>query len=260
MNYGLYLSATGMLTNLYRQDIYAHNLANVETVGFKVDMPTLQQRDPEAVEENHGFDVSGQLLERLGGGVLAGPQRISFAPGAFQQTGNPYDLALEDPQTFFAIAGRPEQGEPPVFLTRDGRFSRNDEGYLVSVGTGRKVLNERDQPIQVPGRGAFAVAPDGRVLVDGETVARLGVSGVQNLDSLEKHGENLFTWRTPGDLRTPASHVAVRQGAVEASGADPVQTLMKLVEATKAATGNANLIRYHDQLMQQAINTLGRVA
>ena len=33
MIYGLYLSATGVMTNSYRQDVIANNLANAETVG-----------------------------------------------------------------------------------------------------------------------------------------------------------------------------------------------------------------------------------
>jgi len=37
MNYGLYLSATGVLTNMHRQDVIANNLANANTVGFKRD-------------------------------------------------------------------------------------------------------------------------------------------------------------------------------------------------------------------------------
>jgi hypothetical protein len=35
---------------------------------------------------------------------------------------------------------------------------------------------------------------------------------------------------------------------------------MDLVDATKAATGNGNLIRYHDSLIDRAVNVLGRVA
>ena len=35
MIYGLYLSATGVLTNSYRQDVIANNLANLSTIGFK---------------------------------------------------------------------------------------------------------------------------------------------------------------------------------------------------------------------------------
>ena len=33
MNYGLYLSASGALNNLYKQDLYANNLANASTIG-----------------------------------------------------------------------------------------------------------------------------------------------------------------------------------------------------------------------------------
>ncbi len=33
MNYGLYLSATGVLTNMHRQDVIANNLVNSTTTG-----------------------------------------------------------------------------------------------------------------------------------------------------------------------------------------------------------------------------------
>ena len=72
MNYGMYLSASGVLTNTYRQDVYANNLANAQTVGFKVDVPSIKQRDPESIEDDLGYSVSKDMLDRLGGGVLAG--------------------------------------------------------------------------------------------------------------------------------------------------------------------------------------------
>ena len=37
-------------------------------------------------------------------------------------------------------------------------------------------------------------------------------------------------------------------------------TMMAIMQATKAANGNARLIEYHDRMMDDAINTLGRVA
>ena len=44
MIYGLYLSATGVLANTYRQDVIANNLANSETVGFKRDTAIFHER------------------------------------------------------------------------------------------------------------------------------------------------------------------------------------------------------------------------
>ena len=35
MNYGMHLSASGVLTNMYRQDVFANNLANVGSIGFR---------------------------------------------------------------------------------------------------------------------------------------------------------------------------------------------------------------------------------
>ena len=61
MNYGLYLSATGVLANTYRQDVIANNLANSETVGFKRHLATFQQRPTESQSEGRP-DLSDAML------------------------------------------------------------------------------------------------------------------------------------------------------------------------------------------------------
>jgi len=50
MIYGLYLSAAGVITNSYRQDVIANNIANAETVGFKKDLAMFQERPTQAQE------------------------------------------------------------------------------------------------------------------------------------------------------------------------------------------------------------------
>ena len=67
MLYGLYLSATGVMTNAYRQDVIANNIANAETPGFKRDLALFQQRLTEAQERRGGStNWSDPLLEKLG--------------------------------------------------------------------------------------------------------------------------------------------------------------------------------------------------
>ena len=261
MNYGLYLSASGVLTNLYRQDVFSNNLANVETVGFKQDLPSIRQRDPESVEEQFGSDVSKRLLDKLGGGVLAGQQRIGFNPGAVRSTGNPLDVALDAPDTFFAVGiDNAQTGQSAVRLTRDGRFSRNDQGYLVTIAGGHRVLNTNDQPIRIDGDAPVTIDKSGRVLQQGGAIAQLQVTSVTDTDRLVKEGQNLFRFEGQEDLRRPADLATVRPGFVEASGVDPIKALMQLIAATKSVTANGNLIRYHDLLMDRAVNVLGRVA
>lgn len=259
MNYGLYVSASGAMTNLYRQDVYANNLANVNTVGFKADLADMRQRAPESIEDQLGFDVSHRLLDRLGGGVLAGPQRVDMSPGQLTETGNPLDVALSEEGRFFAVRSvDPQSGEAQVRLTRDGRFTRNEAGELVTA-TGHRVLDANDQPITLPSGGPVRIDAAGRVLVNGEPAARLQVAEVADPQQLEKRGAGLFAFDGAGP-RQILDNPTVKAGYVEASGVDPISTLMRLIAATKSVSSNATMMRHHDNLMDKAVNTLGRVA
>lgn len=259
MNYGLYLSASGVLTNLYRQDVFANNLANLETVGFKPDLPSIRQREPEAVEDLAPLDASNDLLERLGGGVLAERQRINFSTARLEQTGNPLDAALFEDNRFFAVRDTNAQGETSVRLTRDGRFHVNAQGTL-TLPSGQAVLDVNDQPITLSrAAGPARIEADGSITQNGETVARVQIARVDDTEALAKAGEGLFRM-TGSDLRKADPMAQVRPGYVEGSGVDPFKALMDLTAATKSATGNADMIRYHDSLMDKAVNTFGRVS
>ena len=260
MNYGLYLSASGVLSNTYRQDVFANNLANSQTVGFKVDVPSIKQRDPESIEDDLGYMVSKDMLDKLGGGVLAGTQFTQHDRAQFKQTDRPFDLALDEKQTYFAIAVPDQDGNVSVQLTRDGRFTRDSQGYLATVTGGHKVLDANDQPIELPETGDMVVQSNGQIVVGGEEITHLQVTSVKDVNELMKRGQNLYAMPIGDDeLRVSSQRTAVMQGYTEQSSVDPIQALMHLTEATKAANGNANMIKYQDQLLDRAINTLGRV-
>lgn len=259
MNYGLYLSASGALANMYRQDVFANNLANVNTVGFKHDLAAITQRKPESVEGGFGMDVSHRLLDKLGGGVLAGPQTISFTQGPIQQTDNPLDVALTDAQQFFVVQA--PQGQEGVRLTRDGRFTLDAQGYLATVAGGHRVLGPDDSLIRLDPNLPVVIDARGQVTQNGEQASQLQVTQVADTDRLRKQGQNLFTWTAGSDPRVnPAQGVTVEPEAVEGSSVDPIKAMMNLIDASRAAESNANLIRYFDTLMDRAVNTLGRIA
>jgi flagellar basal-body rod protein FlgF len=260
MNYGLYLSASGMLTNLHRQDVFANNLANVKTVGFKRDLAAIQQRDPEAIEERFGSRLSQRLLDRLGGGVFAARSRISLEPAPLEETGGDLDLALTGRNAFFAVRQLDAAGNEQVRLTRDGRLTRDAEGMLVTIAGGYRLLDDKDQPIALPATGKVHIDNAGKISVGDDQVATIQVAAVNDPERLIKQGHGLFQWRGAEDPRSPVAAANVRQGFVESSGVDPIKALMALIGATKAVTGNANLIRYHDAMMDRAVNVLGRVA
>lgn len=261
MNYGLYLSASGVLTNLYRQDVFANNLANIETPGFKPDAPAIRQRDPESIEDNLGLGVSQDLLDRLGGGVLAVPPAIRFQPGPLTRSGNPLDVALDTKDTFFVVRHTDERtGEVSIRFTRDGRFTRNSDGELVTQA-GFRVLDDTDNPIVIPDGVMAQIDAAGRVVTaDGALLGQIQVTRVADTDRLYKQGQNLFAYKGNQDPREAVDTPLVHPGHVEASGVDPIRTLMSITDASKAATTNADMIRFFDRMMDRAVNTFASVA
>ncbi len=258
MNYGLYLSASGLLTNRYRQGVYANNLANVNTVAFKPDLAAVQARPSESVEDNLRSNVSRKLLDQLGGGVKAAPQRINFTAGPVQDTGRLMDVYIQDERGFFAVRDNNAEGNDVTRYTRDGRVFVSDEGRLVNAN-GLPLLDEGEREINVPENTPLRIEANGDVTADGNPVARLGVFRIADATALEKAGGNLFGLKR--DTAVDAiDRPTLHPGKPEGSAADPISTLMQLIAATKAATGNARMIQYHDTLMDRAINTLGRVA
>jgi flagellar basal body rod protein FlgG len=259
MNYGLYLSASGVLTNSYRQDVYANNLANVGTVGFKPDLAAVQSRPSKSVEDHLAPDVSRQLMDKLGGGVNAAPQRIAFSMGAPEQTGRAMDAFLEDPTDFLQVTVRDAAGRETTQYTRDGRLMTDHQGRLVTP-SGLPVLDGKGKTIDLPPNLPTQVGSAGWITGPAnERIAQLGVVRIDDPTALKKAGGNRFVMIGSSAvevLDTPR----VRGGTLENSAANPIDSLMSVISATKAATGNARMLRYHDTVMDQAINTLGRVA
>src|SRR5690606_21363941 len=139
MDYGLYLSAAGVLTNMHRTDVHANNLANVATTGFKPDFAVIRQRLPERLEDNIADVPAHELLERLGGGVLVDPTRSDFTQGRLETSDQPLDLALQGDGFFVVDSGRGEDDER-LRLSRDGRFTIDARGTLVRSTDGLPVL------------------------------------------------------------------------------------------------------------------------
>ena len=58
MIYGLYTSASGADTQSRRMEVLSHNMANVDTTGFKEELAVIQARDSRAIQD--GLDAAGR--------------------------------------------------------------------------------------------------------------------------------------------------------------------------------------------------------
>lgn len=261
MNYGLYTSASGMLTGMYRMDVQANNLANMETVGYKSDSPATRQRASAREEDGLGSLPSNELLERLGAGVLLAPNRVSQAQGSLQSTGNPLDVAITG-QGYLVVRQGEGTGPESIRLSRDGRLTLNKEGRLVQSSTGLPVLDTSDQPITLPAARSNKVdiESNGWVKVAGERVAQIQLATVSDPTKLRKMGDNLMGGDQAMIAKRQEASGVLQQYHVERSTVDPVRTMLEISRAERAISSGAKMIQIHDELMSRAINTFGKVA
>ena len=257
MSQGLQISASGALTALYRQDVFANNLANMDSVGFKPDVPSQYARPAVREEDGVGWLPSNRLLERLGGGVLLNPNRIHFGQGAIRVSGRDLDVAIEG-KGFLVARDSSSDGADQVRLTRDGRLALNANGELVMAGTGLPVLGVNGNSITLSNKGKVTIDGVGRVMQDGRTVAQLQLVEVQNEQSLRKVGQSMFSPTAAMMDNKKTATGTLRQGAVEDSGVNEVEALMRMTSAAREVDANVDMMRTHDRLMERAIASLAR--
>lgn len=255
MNYGLYMSSSAVLTGMHMQDVAANNLANVNTVGFKAGLASIQQRDAESIEDGLGMDMANQMLDKLGGGVLLRPSAMNTSNGSLDKTENPLDLGIQG-EGFFMISG--ENGQP--MLTRDGRFGLGTDNRLVTSTGGFDVLDVRGRPIKIDPNQPMQINERGVIRQGGDEVGQIRLMPVAEPGKLHRLGGGMFEVTAVMLENDDQASGNIEQGHVEKSNVDPIQEMLKLIKATGAVTKNANMIKYHDQTMERAVSQLGRVA
>lgn len=252
MIYGLYLSATGVVTNSYRQDVISNNLANAETVGFKRDLATFRER-PYASRELVGPQARGgdPIAEKLPGGLLALPTRMDQTQGDLEPTDNPLDLAIRG-DGYFAVTDGTKTS-----LTRDGRFAVNREGQLVmATQPNQRVIGTDSRPIQVRPGAATTLTEDGTILQNQQPAGQVGLFSVADPNRLSKAGTSLLDTK---DQPLQQANALMRSGYVERSNVDPANELAELMDTQRQLEANANMIRAQDQILGRLVNEVGKI-
>ncbi len=254
MLYGLYLSATGVMTNSYRQDVIANNLANAETVGFKKDLAMFRQR-PTAAQETPGKNSwTNPLMEGIGGGTFAEPTVVDTSTGPMERTGNKLDAAIQG-KGFFTVD---DHGK--TRLTRNGQFMIDNNSMLVTSNGQQNVLDTQGNPIKMDASLASItnIGQDGTITQGDKVVARLGVMDTPDPNQLKNEGGTLFSYPDTNAL-TPSASI-VRGETVENANVDPATELTQLMDTQRQLEANANMIHYQDSTLDKLINTVGKIS
>lgn len=251
MVYGIWSSAGGMAVNQYRLDVSANNLANIDTVGFKHDIALLTERPVESQEEPANTRHRNVFYDRLSGGTLVAPTVHTFGQGPTMVTNDPLD-AMIDGKGFFAV-----QTPDGVQYTRDGRFTVNSSGTLVTVAGSFPVLSEEGQPIKISEGPQPYVIEGGHIMQADATVDRLALVEFDDLHLLRKVQQNRFAAAENQSAR-PATDSNVMPGRLEGSTVDPVNGIARMIEISRSFEMNASILRMQDQTLGRAVNDIAR--
>lgn len=247
MTYGMYMSAAGANAQNHRLEVLSHNLANINTAGFKPHMAILQARQSEAVQQG---EVSPQQtgVDHLGGGVGIQPAETIFQQGPIRQTGRRTDFAINDNESFFSV----QRGDNEL-LTRAGNFLFDAQGILVT-NHGDPVLSASGDRIRINPNLPFEVTNDGAV-VQGTQRQLLKLVRPASLGDISRVGDNLFQPLTSVNAVTDQNR-NVTSGALEHSAVEPTMAMMELIEASRVYEANIRMIQTQNDSMEQLI---GRV-
>lgn len=258
---GLYTAWTGMVNEQKRLDVISNNMANADTIGFKKQGVTSQSFDDELTLRIHNNNAYCPFNYRIGNmnlGVKIGETYHDFTQGSLRETGNTYDLALSG-DGFFTIQTTNKQGVTSTKYTRDGSFTVNTDGYLVTKD-GDYVLDTNGNRIQIPGaQTAQSVAIDerGNISVDGRQIATLGIASFANPQALLLYGENMYEATDAAGLQ--AGNATVNQGYLEMSNTNVITEMVDMITITRAYEAGQKMIQTVDGTLDKSVNEIGKV-
>jgi len=237
-----YVGVSGQISLARRLETIAHNMANVNTPGFRAEALKFSVlASPEA--ETNGSVASF---------VTAGKSYISLERGAITESGNPLDVAIKG-DAYLAL-----QTPAGIAYSRDGRLQMTADGGLVST-MGYPVLDSGGAPLQLDIQGGPpTIGADGSISQNGKMVGALGLFQFQP-DSQLRYGPNssLIPDREPMPV-VDDPQFGVMQGYIESANVDGVIEMTRLIEVSRAFERVEALLRGREDMTHKAIETLGQ--
>jgi len=234
----LYVALSGQVALDRRLTTVAHNIANMNTAGFR--------------SEEVKFET---VLSRTGTRDVAfatqGESFISRRDGAHTHTGNSLDIATSG-TAWFAM-----QTPEGIVYTRDGRMHLTEFGEVLSVD-GHPFLDAGGAPLQVdPLGGPLQIGVDGSISQGDIQIAAVGLFEIPESARLVRYGATGVIPTEPAVAVEDVAQIKVHQGFVEGANLNPIAEITKLVMITRAFDSAASAIAAAEKTTDKAIQSLG---
>lgn len=233
-----YTAGSGILNQQRNLNVIGNNMSNNKTAGYKT-----QRMIQTTYEHNFLTRLEDGIYNRIGEGdpaVITDVVETISDESYVKETESPYDMALRG-EGYFNIAGN-----NATYLTRNGNFNIDAEGYLVLEGVGR--VQGRNGDLLVGGSD-FTVTPHGLVYnADGVYVDRLLITSPAENAQLKRMNNGLFT----ADETEIENVTTVYQNHLEQSNVDMNEEYTNLMEAQRALQACATALKIVDGINGKA--------
>jgi len=258
----LYTAASGMNAQQVNIDNVAHNLANVNTVGFKksrVEFEDLVYQQSKAPGSPTSATAEAPVGLEMGLGVRPVASSRDFGRGNMRATTGPLDMAIEGDGMFQVTLPNGETA-----YSRAGSFHLTAEGSIVTADG-----NPMQPQITVPsGTTLITISKSGIVSakIAGQVAAQelgtIELASFRNSAGLQSLGGNMFQATTAsGDATVGVPGIdgrgTIAQGYVEDSNVSVVEEMVTMILSQRAYEANSKVVHAADEMLQQ-VNSLVR--
>jgi flagellar hook protein FlgE len=266
-------------------DVVGNNIANVNTIGYKSASTSFEDSFSNTLQNSSPATgtTSSTAPIQVGTGVEVAGTATNYTQGALTSTGVTTDLAVSG-NGFFIVQDPATLNQ---FATRDGEFTVNSSGYLVTQngqevmgytgGSSASPLGTTVGPIQIgqnPPTGtslqSVSIDSSGNVVEaysDGTTATtnRVLLQNFGNTSALLNNGNNLYTnlgAAAPiGGGILAGSNTAgsnglgnIQSGSLESSNVDLTQEFSNLITMQRSFQAGARLITVSDTVLDDIVN------
>lgn len=262
MHPALWISKTGLDAAQTDVSVISNNLANASTVGFKKSRAIFEDLLYQNINQPGGRSSADTELPSglmLGAGSKVVATQKAHTQGNLLTTENSLDMSIQG-RGYFEIL----QPDGTIAYTRNGQFTMNDQGQVVTPGAGLLL-----QPnITVPNDAQqITISQDGQVTVsirgqaDPTNVGQIQLADFINPTGLQPIGQNLFV--ETASSGAPIQGVpglqglgSIQQGSLETSNVNVTEELVNLIESQRLYEMNSKVISSVDQMLGQVIQQL----
>ena len=251
----LFTAATGMIAQQTQVDVTSHNIANVNTMGYKKNRAEFADLMYQ-VMSYAGTPTSTTTTHPTGIEVGLGvrPQAITkiHSQGYFKETGNNLDMVIAG-NGFFQV----QMPDGTTAYTRNGAWKLDSDGNIVNDDGLQLVPN-----ITIPADATqISIGIDGTISVlqpgaqEMQQVGQIEIVNFINPAGLHSSGDNLFL--ETGASGAPIIGIAgqdglgqIKQGFVEMSNVQLVEEMTELITGQRAYEANSKAITTSDAMLQ----------